>query len=213
MGGIRPRWRLAPMRSIGRRIYRWPVMPSAPHFSFWRPKKRNGLRPVQREKTLYRAPVQWPSARTGVSRAGADQDCRPSTGSRRAAHFPRHHSACPARRSSGWKIAWPLLLNPLPLHGPRRGRQRLAAAQPLAALPLTDAACPLRVSGRRGKRSWSNAPLHPRPPSAPRRGDRRTSLNRPRRVRGQVVVNTEVPSHVQPPYDKRPLGLCAQSRA
>ena len=126
LGGIRPRWRLAPMRSIGRRIYRWPVMPSAPHFSFWRPKKRNGLRPVQREKTLYRAPVQWPSARTGVSRAGADQDCRPSTGSRRAAHFPRHHSACPARRSSGWKIAWPLLLNPLPLHGPRRGRQRLA---------------------------------------------------------------------------------------
>ena len=39
--------------------------------------------------------------------------------------------------------------------------QRVATAQPLAALPLTDAACPLRASGTRGKRSWSNAPLHP----------------------------------------------------
>ena len=38
---------------------------------------------------------------------------------------------------------------------------RVATAQPLAALPLTDAACPLRASGTRGKRSWSNASLHP----------------------------------------------------
>ena len=57
---------------------------------------------------------------------------------------------------------------------PRRGRcphrpvaeafinHRLAAAtaQPLAALPLTDAACPLRASGTCGKRSWSNTFLH-----------------------------------------------------
>ena len=40
-------------------------------------------------------------------------------------------------------------------------RERVATAQPLAALPLTDAACPLRASGTRGKRSWSNAFLHP----------------------------------------------------
>ncbi len=40
-------------------------------------------------------------------------------------------------------------------------RERVATAQPLAALPLTDAACPLRASGTRGKRSWSNASLHP----------------------------------------------------
>ena len=60
--------------------------------------------------------------------------------------------------------------------------QRVATAQPLAALPLTDAACPLRASGTRGrrnqwntgdgntgsaaardskKRSKSNASLHP----------------------------------------------------
>ena len=39
--------------------------------------------------------------------------------------------------------------------------QRVATAQPLAALPLTDAACPLRASGTRGKRRWSNAFLHP----------------------------------------------------
>ena len=39
--------------------------------------------------------------------------------------------------------------------------QRVATAQPLAALPLTDAACPLRASGTRGKRSWSNTSLHP----------------------------------------------------
>ena len=43
----------------------------------------------------------------------------------------------------------------------RPPEQRVATAQPLAALPLTDAACPLRASGTRGKRSWSNAFLHP----------------------------------------------------
>ncbi len=44
---------------------------------------------------------------------------------------------------------------------PRPPGQRVATAQPLAALPPTDAACPLRASGTRGKRSWSNAFLHP----------------------------------------------------
>ena len=34
--------------------------------------------------------------------------------------------------------------------------QRVATAQPLAALPLTDAACPLRASGTRGRRNQWN---------------------------------------------------------
>ena len=46
-------------------------------------------------------------------------------------------------------------------HGPaqqplRPPRQRVATAQPLAALPLTDAACPLRASGTRGRRNQWN---------------------------------------------------------
>ena len=35
-------------------------------------------------------------------------------------------------------------------------RERVATAQPLAALPLTDAACPLRASGTRGRRNQWN---------------------------------------------------------
>ena len=115
-----------------------------------------------REKIAFgRAPVQWPSARTGVSRIGAGKDCRPSAGSRRTTHLSHPCAAYSVRQSSGWKIAWPLLLNPLAAPWSREGRPAAAAAQPLAALPLTDAACPLRASGTRGKRSWSNAPLHP----------------------------------------------------
>ena len=39
---------------------------------------------------------------------------------------------------------------------PRPPGQRVATAQPLAALPLTDAACPLRASGTRGRRNQWN---------------------------------------------------------
>ena len=99
-----------------------------------------------REKIAFgRAPVQWPSARTGVSRIGAGKDCRPSAGSRRTVLLSRPCAACSVRQSSGWKIAWPLLLNPLAAPWSREGRPAAAAAQPLAALPLTDAAYPLRV--------------------------------------------------------------------
>ena len=163
---------------------------SAPHFSFWRPKKRNGLRPVQREKTLCRAPVQLPSARTEV----------------------------------GVSMSAPIWAG---LRA-RYGLLRVCNCRPVAdgadlievvvALSCFSFRCrsmvPQRTSQRvtRGKRSWSNAVLHPQPLSAPSRGDWRTSLNRPRRARGVVIANTGVPSHVQPPYDKRPLGLRAQSR-
>ena len=99
-------------------ICRRPAMDSAPHFSFWRPKKRNGPRPVQREKTLCRAPVQWPSARTGVFRDSADQTCQSSAGSRRTTHLSHPCAAYLVRRKTGVVDAWPLLLNPLPLYGP-----------------------------------------------------------------------------------------------
>ena len=99
-----------------------------------------------REKIAFgRAPVQWPSARTGVSRIGAGKNCRPSADSRRTVLLSRPCAACSVRQSSGWKIAWPLLLNPLAAPWSREGRPAAAAAQPLAALPLTDAAYPLRV--------------------------------------------------------------------
>ena len=93
-----------------------PVMGRTPHFSFVLPKEKRAVHGPKR-KTLCRAPVQWPSARTGISRIGAGKTCRPSAGSRRSAHFPRPRPACPAGRSSGRKIEWPLLLNPLPLDG------------------------------------------------------------------------------------------------
>ena len=89
-----------------------------------------------REKIAFgRAPVQWPSARTGVSRIGAGKNCRPSAGSRRTVLLSRPCAACSVRQSSGWKIAWPLLLNPLAALWSREGRPAAAAAQPLAALP------------------------------------------------------------------------------
>ena len=45
-----------------------------PPFSFPSCGKENGLRPVQKKRPLFcRAPVQWPSALTGVSRIGADE--------------------------------------------------------------------------------------------------------------------------------------------
>ena len=72
-----------------------------PPFSFWRPKKRNGPRPVQREKTLCRAPVQWPSARTGVFRDSADQTCQSSAGSRRTTHLSHPCAAYLVRRKTG----------------------------------------------------------------------------------------------------------------
>ena len=45
-----------------------------PPFLFWSCQKRNGPCTVQREKTLWRAPVQWPSARDGGRRIGACSD-------------------------------------------------------------------------------------------------------------------------------------------
>ena len=99
-----------------------------------------------REKIAFgRAPVQWPSARTGVSRAGADQDCRPSAGSRRTAQLSLPCAACSVRRSSGWKIEWPLLLFPLPLHGPAKG---LSNGRTHRSAP-TEGKCPQRFCGGR----------------------------------------------------------------
>ena len=96
--------------------------PIHPPFSFPSCGKENGPWTVQKKRPLFcRAPVQWPSARTGVSRIGAGKDCRPSAGSRRAAHLSQLCAACPARRKTGRKIAWPLLLFPLPLFGPAKG--------------------------------------------------------------------------------------------
>ena len=126
---------------------------SAPHFLFRLVEKKMGCGRSKRKGRFFAAlRCSGPPRGRGASRAGAGKDCRPSAGSRRTTHLRHPCAACPVRRSSGRKIEWPLLLNPLPLHVPRRTRQRLTAAQPLAALPLTDAACPLRGK-RKARRS------------------------------------------------------------
>ena len=71
---------------------------------------------------------------------------------------------------------------------PRKGRhtgrplradgQRVAAAQPLAARPLTDAAYPLRVKRNARKEKQTKCVLAPRPKSHPRRGNQLPSLYR-----------------------------------
>ena len=115
-------------------IYRGPVMGRTP-ISLLSCQKRNGPCAVQREKRFVALRHLRASALTGVSRIGAGKNCRPSAGSRRTVLLSRPCAACSVRQSSGWKIAWPLLLNPLAAPWSREGRPAAAAAQPLAALP------------------------------------------------------------------------------
>ena len=124
-----------------------------------------------REKIAFgRAPVQWPSALTGVSRIGAGKNCRPSAGSRRTVLLSRPCAACSVRQSSGWKIAWPLLLNPLAAPWSREGRPAAAAAQPLAALPPYGCGIPLA-----GTAHFLFDVSNRGPRRAPRGGERRRS--------------------------------------
>ena len=88
--------------------------------------------------------------------------------------------------------------------------QRVATAQPLAALPLTDAACPLRASGTRGKRSWSNASLHPDLRCTAPRETTDQACTVPRRARRPVLANTQTPSHADP--RTATLHVCAKLR-
>ena len=194
--------------------------PIHPPFSFPSCGKENGPWTVQKKRPLFcRAPVQWPSARTGVSRIGAGKDCRPSAGSRRAAHLSQLCAACPARRKTGaenrmapasvpaaalWSREGPFQradtqVRPYGIHWehppvlPRRTRQRVA---------------------KRNARKEENikCDFAPRPLSVPRRGDWPPGPERPCRARGEGIANSKAPSHVQPPYDTRALGFRAQSR-
>ena len=74
-------------------------MGRTPHFSFVLPKEKRAVRGPKR-KPLCRAPVQWPSARTGVSRIGAGETRQSSAGSRWTAPFPRPCAACPVGRKT-----------------------------------------------------------------------------------------------------------------
>ena len=88
--------------------------------------------------------------------------------------------------------------------------QRVATAQPLAALPLTDAACPLRASGARGKRSWSNAFLQPDAVGTRAAGINCQVSAAPRRARRTVLANPQAPSHADP--RTATLHACAKLR-
>ena len=88
--------------------------------------------------------------------------------------------------------------------------QRVATAQPLAALPLTDAACPLRASGTRGKRSWSNAFLQPDAVGTRAAGINCQVSAAPRRARRTVLANPQAPSHADP--RTATLHACAKLR-
>ena len=74
-----------------------------PPFLFWSCQKRNGPCTVQREKTLWRAPVQWPSARDGGRRIGASADlARPSgtLGPSAGSILPSRGGWCGGRRGA-----------------------------------------------------------------------------------------------------------------
>ena len=88
--------------------------------------------------------------------------------------------------------------------------QRVATAQPLAALPLTDAACPLRASGTRGKRSWSNAFLQPDAVGTRAAGINCQVSAAPCRARRTVLANPQAPSHADP--RTATLHACAKLR-
>ena len=138
---IQPRWRLAH---------------STPHFLFRLAEKKTGRGRSKRKGRFLPRSGAVALRATGVFRAGAGKDCRPSASSRRTAQLSRPCAACPVRRKTGVINAWPLLLSPLPLHGPAREgqRQRLRSRLRLCRLTLdsrsrlrraTDVASPLRV--------------------------------------------------------------------
>ena len=102
--------------------------------------------------------------------------------------------------------------------------QRVATAQPLAALPLTDAACPLRASGTRGRRNQWNTGDGNTGSAAARDSKREAGQMRsctptnhrtraagichqactaPRRARRTVPVNPQAPSHADPRRARR----------
>ena len=102
--------------------------------------------------------------------------------------------------------------------GGHRGGHRMAPAPLLPARGTPHLTAPRRtrqrLAERKARRSENvKCDFSPHPLSASRRGDRRTSLNKPRRAREKGIANSKALSHVQPPYDARALGRRAQSRA
>ena len=116
-----------------------------PHFLFRLAEKKTGRGRSKRKGRFLPRSGAVALRATGVFRAGAGKDCRPSASSRRTAQLSRPCAACPVRRKTGVINAWPLLLSPLPLHGPAREGQRQRLRSRLRLCRLTDAAYPLRV--------------------------------------------------------------------
>ena len=111
---IQPRWRLAH---------------STPHFLFRLAEKKTGRGRSKRKGRFLPRSGAVALRATGVFRAGAGKDCRPSASSRRTAQLSRPCAACPVRRKTGVINAWPLLLSPLPLHGPAKGQAAPSEAE------------------------------------------------------------------------------------
>ena len=101
--------------------------------------------------------------------------------------------------------------------GGRRGGRRIVSAPLLPARGMPHLTAPRRtrqrLAERKARRSENiKCDFSPHPLPASRRGDRRTSLNKPRRAREKGIANSKALSHVRPPYDTRALGRRAQSR-
>ena len=113
-------------------------------------------RSKRKKSPFCRAPVQWPSALTGVFRDGAGKTCRPSAGSRRSAHFPRPRPACSARQSSGQSAHCLCSSSRFCSMVPRR-----KACGSVCAAICGSAASRMRRAPLRVKEKWTVSPTSP----------------------------------------------------
>ena len=129
----------------------------APPIFFLKHQKENAPRPVEKKKCSAgrSAPAQTSCRRRG--KVGSPS--RQSGTETRCPWGDLWPGEVRDTSSFSFRCRWPVVDESLSIGMQQLLRppgQRVATAQPLAALPLTDAACPLRASGTRGRRNQWN---------------------------------------------------------